>query len=207
MTDPIEEKPHSPACERNKVPILEILRNEFARASKVLEVGSGTGQHAAFFATELPHLLWQTSDVRENHPAIRSWIADTSATNLRAPIPLDVARDAWPEAGSFDAVFSANTAHIMSWNEVLAMLDGVSVVLEAGGTFCLYGPFAYGGEHTSESNRAFDAMLRERDGESGIRDAGSLAVEATARGIEPVRDHEMPANNRVLVFRREDASV
>jgi cyclopropane fatty-acyl-phospholipid synthase-like methyltransferase len=207
MKEVTQDKPLWPACERNKVPILEILRREFAGASRVLEIGSGTGQHAAYFAAELSHLVWQTSDVAENHPAILAWIADSRATNLRAPIALDVDRDAWPEANSFDAIFSANTAHIMSWREVLAMLDGVSDVLETGGSFCIYGPFAYDGEHTSESNRAFDAMLRERDPQSGVRDAQLLAVEAAARGLRRVRDHDMPANNKILVFHREDASA
>jgi SAM-dependent methyltransferase len=206
MTDPTADKPFWPACERNKVPILEILRSEFAGASRVLEIGSGTGQHAAFLAPKLPHLVWQTSDVAANHSAIDAWIADSGAINLKAPVRLDVARDAWPDARSFDAVFSANTVHIMSWREVLAMLHGISGVLTIGGTFCLYGPFAYDGEHTSESNRDFDAMLRERDPESGIRDARVLATEAAARGLEAVGDHEMPANNRILVFRRRGGS-
>ena len=199
------QKPCSEACERNKSAILEVLRKEFAKPANVLEIGSGTGQHAVFFAAQLPHLVWQTSDVREHHKGILEWVNQSDASNLRAPLALDVVHDPWPE-GPFGAAFSANTAHIMSWPEVLATLDGIRNCLEVDGRFCLYGPFSYDGEHTSPSNTAFDAMLRGRDPESGIRDVASLRSEAAKRSLQLIRDHAMPANNRILVFRREELS-
>ena len=205
MNENPDQKPYSEACERNKSAILQVLSDEFAERASVLEIGSGTGQHAVFFAEHLPHLVWQSSDVRENHDSIRAWINQSGASNLRAPLAINVVRDPWP-TGPFGAVFSANTAHIMSWLEVLATLDGVRSCLQVGGLFCLYGPFSYDGAHTSPSNTAFDAMLRGRDPESGIRDVTSLRDEAGKRGLQLVRDHAMPANNRILVFRREEIS-
>jgi len=193
--------PFSAACERNKHPILEVLRVELAGARRVLEIGSGTGQHAVFFAAELPHLEWQTSDVREYHDSIHAWIAAHGTANVRPPLDIDVAKSAWPE-GPFDAVFSANTAHIMSWPEVCAMIAGVGRVLSAGGAFVLYGPFSYDGRHTSESNVDFDRMLRARDPASGIRDVCDLDREAAAAGLERKADHAMPANNRTLAWRK-----
>ncbi|MBI5507042.1 MAG: DUF938 domain-containing protein [Deltaproteobacteria bacterium] len=190
----------APACERNKEPILAVLRTEFAAARTVLEIGSGTGQHAVFFARALGHLVWQTSDRAENHKAILAWVASEGPANVRAPLQLDVA-GAWPQS-QFDAVFSANTAHIISWPEVCAMIAGVGRVLTPGGAFALYGPFAYDGVHTSDSNAAFDRMLRERDPESGIRDLRDLEIEARRAGLALEADHVMPANNRTLVWRR-----
>jgi hypothetical protein len=158
---------------------------------KVLEIGSGTGQHAAYFAPELPHLAWQASDVAANLPGIREWGV--------APIELDVDAE-WPAIDA-DAVFSANTCHIMSWPQVEGMFAGIGRI---GGvrTFCLYGPFNYGGRHTSESNARFDAMLRGRDPASGLRDIEKIIELGKQAGLRLVEDNPMPANNRLLVFAR-----
>lgn len=192
-------KPFAESCEENKLPILAVLRTEFAAVTRVLEIGSGTGQHAIFFARELPHLTWQTSDVAEYHPGIRAWIGDAALDNVRAPLTLDVARDVWP-AATYDGVFSANTTHIMGWPEVEAMFAGIGTVLETGGRFCLYGPFNYGGDYTSASNARFDQWLKARDPRSGVRDFEALNRLAEAAGLRLLKDYAMPANNRTLVW-------
>lgn len=192
-------KPFAESCEENKLPILAVLRTEFAAVTRVLEIGSGTGQHAVFFARELPHLTWQTSDVAEYHPGIRAWIEDAALDNVRAPLTLDVAHDTWP-AATYDGVFSANTAHIMGWPEVEAMFAGIGTVLEAGGRFCLYGPFNYGGEYTSASNARFDQWLKARDPRSGVRDFEALNRLAETAGLRLLKDYAMPANNRTLAW-------
>ena len=194
-------KPFAESCEQNKWPLLEILREEFAQSTCVLEIGSGTGQHAVFFAEQLPHLVWQTSDVADYHPGILAWLTDAGLPNLRPPLSLDVLRDTWPRQ-SFDAVFSANTAHIMSWPEVAAMFAGIGSVLAAGGRFCLYGPFNYGGNYTSDSNARFDQWLKARDPHSGVRNFEDLNDLAGNAGLQLLRDHAMPANNRTLVWSR-----
>lgn len=161
----------------------------------MLEIGSGTGQHAAYFAPELPHLLWQASDVAEHLPGIREWVSEPE------PIVLDVDA-AFPPVVA-DAVFSANTSHILSWPQVERMLEGVGRLLPPGGVFALYGPFNYDGRHTSESNARFDAMLRGRDPQSGLRDAEAIRDLASRHGMRLEEDNAMPANNRLLVFRRQ----
>jgi hypothetical protein len=184
-------KPFSEASERNREPILAVLKRVFAERRLVLEIGSGTGQHAAYFAPELPHLVWQTSDVAQNLPAIRQWAPN--------PPPLELDADGtWPDVAA-DAVFSANTCHIMSWPQVQRMFLGVGR-MAAVRTFCLYGPFNYGGRHTSESNARFDAMLRGRDPLSGLRDIEEIMNLARKTGLELLEDNPMPANNRLLVF-------
>jgi hypothetical protein len=185
-------KPFSEASERNRAPILEVLKRILAKSRCVLEIGSGTGQHAAYFAEKLPHLVWQASDVAEHLPGIRQWIADP------APIQLDV-DGVWPRIDA-DAVFSANTCHIMSWAQVQRMFDGIGKIPSLE-TFCLYGPFSYGGSHTSESNARFDAMLRGRDPASGIRDFEAIDALAETVGLVLQEDNAMPANNRLLVWR------
>jgi len=185
-------KPFSEACERNRAPILEVLKRAFANSRRVLEIGSGTGQHAAYFAPELPHLIWQASDVAEHLPGIRQWIPDP------APIELDVDRE-WPRIQA-DAVFSANTCHIMSWPQVERMFAGIGRLRPE--VFALYGPFNYNGRHTSDSNARFDAMLRHRDPASGLRDVEAIIALAERHGMKLAEDNAMPANNRLLVFRR-----
>jgi cyclopropane fatty-acyl-phospholipid synthase-like methyltransferase len=193
-------KPFSQACEENRLSILAVLRAHLAGARSLLEIGSGTGQHAAFFAAELPSLFWQPSDRPENLPGISLWVAEADLPNLPPPMPLDVL-GTWPE-GPFDAVFSANTAHIMSEREVKAMFRGVPRLLAPGGLFLLYGPFNYGGRYTSESNARFDAWLKARDPGSGIKDFDLLSTLAEHGGLVQVDDHEMPMNNRTLVWKR-----
>lgn len=195
------EKPWSEACERNRGPILEVLRGVFAGATKVLEVGSGTGQHAVFFAAALPHLVWQPSDLAENLPGIAAWRDAAGLPNLLPPLVLDVAAPDWP-AGGVDGVFSANTLHIMGWPGVEHFFRGAARVLEPGGMLAVYGPFNYGGRHTAESNARFDAFLRARDAQSGIRDVEAVHELARRHGFEPCADHAMPANNRLLTWQR-----
>ena len=192
--------PCSDACERNKEPILERLRVHFAAATRVLEIGSGTGQHALHFAAALPRVVWQTSEVPGQGDAVRAWLAAHPLPNVLAPVALDV-RGAWP-AGPFDAIFSANTLHIMGWDGVRALFSGVGQCLAPGGVLAIYGPFNYGGRHTSDSNAAFDDLLRRRDPASGIRDREAVEELARAAGLAPVVDHAMPANNRLLVWAR-----
>jgi SAM-dependent methyltransferase len=195
------DKPYSESCDQNREPILKIIGPLFADRTAVLEVGSGTGQHAVYFGGEMPHLTWHTSDREENHPGIRLWLEEAGLPNVRSPLPLDVARDEWPEV-AVDAVFSANTAHIMHWDEVEAFFAGVGRLLPPGGRFALYGPFNYDYHYTSESNERFDAWLKGRDPLSGIRDAGDLDALAHTAGMELVHDFAMPANNRTLCWEK-----
>lgn len=194
-------KPYSPACDENRDPIRAVLAEYLGAARSLLEIGSGTGQHAAYLAAAFPHLTWQASDLSENLPGIRLWLDDARLPNLPPPLPLDVTGP-WPE-GQFHAVFSANSTHIMSEGEVTAMFRGVLGVLVTGGTFALYGPFNYAGAFTSDSNARFDAWLKARDSKSGIKDFEHLDNLAQAQGLVLVGDHEMPVNNRTLVWRRE----
>ena len=156
------DKPFSPSCERNRDPILAVLRTHFADRRHALEIGSGTGQHAVHFAAAMPWLTWQCSDVAEHLPGIRAWLDEAALPNTPAPIELDVARGPRPPA-RFDAVFSANTLHIMGWPEVEAFLAGLGAVLADAATVVVYGPFNYGGTYTSHSNREFDGWLKARD--------------------------------------------
>jgi SAM-dependent methyltransferase len=194
--------PVSDACERNKEPILSVLRACFADRTLVLEIGSGTGQHAVYFARHLPHLAWQPTEQLNYLPDLAARVRLEGGSNLRAPTVLDVRQAVWP-ARSVHAVFTANTLHIMSWPAVVALYRGVAEVLAPGGVLCVYGPFRYGGEYTSESNGEFDRMLKERDPSSGIRDIEALCELAGPYGLSLVADHDLPANNRLLVFDKE----
>lgn len=193
-------KPWSEACERNRGPILEVLRGVFAGATQVLEIGSGTGQHAVFFAAALPHLVWQPSDRPEHLAGIAAWRDEAKLSNLRAPLALDVDAADWP-LPECDALFSANTLHIMSWMSVEHFFRGAGRVLVPGGVLAVYGPFSYGGQHTAESNVRFDAFLRARDPLSGVRDFDAVCTLAQRHGLELGGDHALPANNRVLIWR------
>lgn len=195
------EKPWSEACERNRGPILEVLRGAFAGATRVLEVGSGTGQHAVHFAAALPHLVWQPSDLAVNLPGIAAWRDEAALPNLHAPVVLDVDAADWPVA-AVDGLYSANTLHIMAWASVASFFRGAGRVLEPGGVLAVYGPFSYDGRHTAESNARFDAFLRARDPLSGVRDFAAVCELAAGQGLEFAEDHALPANNRVLVWRR-----
>lgn len=192
-------KAFSQACENNKEPILAVLRPLFSDRESVLEIGSGTGQHAAYFAAQMPQIVWQTSDVSHNHASIEAWI--DGIDNARAPLALDVDRDPWPKQ-NYAAAFSANTAHIMHWPTVTNMFKGIGRTLEPGGVFALYGPFNYDGAYTSASNERFDRSLRASDPRKGIRDFEALAHLAASAGMSLVADHAMPANNRILVWER-----
>jgi SAM-dependent methyltransferase len=192
--------PFSDACERNKAPILEVLRGAFADRRRVIEIGAGTGQHAVHFARSLPHLSWQPTDRPEYLEGLAARIAAEGAPNVAAPLELDVLNEAWPAARA-DAVFSANTLHIMSWRAVEALFAGLPRILEPGGVLAIYGPFKYRGQFTTPSNAAFDAMLRERDPDNGLRDFESVDALAMSAGLEFQADHAMPANNQLLVWR------
>jgi cyclopropane fatty-acyl-phospholipid synthase-like methyltransferase len=193
--------PYSEACERNRHPILEVLCTAFAYRRRVLEVGAGTGQHAVHFARHLPWLAWQPTDRREYLAGLAARVAVEGPPNLAGPVELDVLASPWPGFEA-DAVFSANTLHIMSWQGVEALFAGLSTLLPAGGVLAVYGPIHYGGRATSDSNAAFDSMLRERDPDSGVRDFEAVDALAQAAGLELQADHAMPANNRLVVWRR-----
>lgn len=194
-------KPYSESCDRNRNPILAVIQPLLLGKRAVLEIGSGTGQHAVAFAAKLRHLIWYTSDRDENLPGIKLWIDEAELANIRDPIVLDVAQWPWPDI-SADAVFSANTAHIMHWPEVEAMISGVARILPDSGLFLLYGPFNYNGRFTSDSNARFDAWLRARDGQSGIRDFNELSHLASRAQLFLKCDVEMPANNRLLCWEK-----
>lgn len=196
------DKPFSPSSARNRDPILAVLREAFADRRRVLEIGSGTGQHAVHFAEGLPHLVWQSSDVVENHPGIVAWIRDAALPNTPAPLTLDVNQARWPsQEPRFDALFSANTLHIMGWDEVRTLFRRLPDVLAPDAVVAIYGPFNYGGRFTSDSNAAFDARLKSDDPKRGIRDFEAVDALAGEAGLELAHDHAMPANNRCLVWR------
>ncbi|MBC7990285.1 MAG: DUF938 domain-containing protein [Luteimonas sp.] len=257
------EKPFSPASERNRDPILEVLLVHFAGRRHVLEIGSGTGQHAVHFAAAMPWLVWQCSDRAEYLPGVRTWLDEAGLPNTPAPIELDVASERWPlpslplgslpplppagegwgegaldpgvegqdqkrphpafgrllpQAGEvngragqqtrrFDALFSANTLHIMGWDEVEAFFAGLGTVLAEEATVVVYGPFNYDGDYTSDSNREFDGWLKARDPRSGIRDFEAIDALAREIGLRLSADIAMPANNRCLVWRRGAAAA
>src|SRR5690606_3577280 len=208
------EKPFAPSCERNREPILGVLREHFADARHVLEIGSGTGQHAVYFAAALPWLEWQCSDRKDALPGMRLWLDEAGLPNMPAPVELDVAMD-WRsldpvvtrlrERGQrgFDAVFTANTLHIMGWPSVEALFAALPSVLTDDAVFCAYGPFNRDGAFTSASNRDFDAWLKARDPESGIRDAAAVDALAEAAGLKLIADIAMPANNHCRVWKRD----
>ena len=197
MTD----KPFSEYAERNGAPILDVLRNEFANSAKVLEIGSGTGQHAARIAKALPFLQWQTSDLDENHDGILAWVNYSGLANLMPPLSLNVLTSDVP-AAFCDAVFSSNTAHIMSIEAVQKMFDIVGNALTDRGVFCLYGPFRQGGEFNAPSNAAFHKTLRSRDPAMGIRHLESLDDYARDNNMARARLYTMPANNHIAVWHK-----
>ena len=200
--DTADLKPFSQACQNNRDPILHQLQRLFTDRHAVLEVGSGTGQHAVYFADALPHLQWYTSDLPDHHAGIRLWLDEYPLANLHPPLALDVDQ-VWPGLPAVDAVFSANTVHIMPWASVQRFIRGVGQCLPAGGLFVLYGPMNYGGQYTSESNARFDVWLKAQDPERGIRDFEKLQQLAQSAGLAPLEDNPMPANNRLLVWRKQ----
>ena len=193
------DRPYSEYAERNSGPILAVLQTEFASCRRVLEIGSGTGQHAVCFAHAMPGLTWQPSDRHENLGGIASWTEETCLKNLLPPIPLDVLSQDGPD-GPWDGVFSANTAHIMSVAAVERMFAMVGCLLASGGVFCLYGPFRQGGTFNTESNAAFHESLRCRDPAMGIRDIEALDEYGNVNELARVRLYAMPANNHLAVW-------
>ena len=195
-------QPFSQACENNKRPILNILSKVFSDTNHVLEIGSGTGQHAVFFGQHLPYLTWQTSDLLINHLGINSWLDEETLTNVERPIVIDLNKT-WPMPTNnqhIDGLYTANTLHIISWPLVVKFFEGLAQNLTSGANICIYGPFKYQGKFTSESNASFDLWLKERDINSGIRDIEAILLLANSAGLNLVDDHVMPANNRLLVF-------
>ncbi len=193
--------PSSEACERNKEPILEVLRGAFAAKLQVLEIGSGTGQHAVHFAAQLPHLTWHPTEQLSYLSDLAARVKLQGTRNLRPPTVLDVRQPLWP-LRAVDAIFTANTLHIMSWPAVMAMFKGFDTVLQPGGVLCIYGPFRYDGRYTSKSNEEFDRMLQERDPQSGLRDIKDVTAQGAQQGMRLKTDHNMPANNRLLEFEK-----
>ena len=189
-------KQHSESCIQNQSPILNIIKPLLVNTSTVLEIGSGTGQHAVFFAKQMPHLTWQASDQSQYLPSVNAWINEANLDNLPSAIELDVT-EPWVNT-KVEAVFSANTAHIMNWEMVVDFFNGVGRSLDAGGVFILYGPFNYNGQYTSQSNANFDLWLKNRDPRSAIRDFEALNQLAQKSGLSLVADYAMPANNRIL---------
>jgi len=196
-------KPFSQACENNSAAILAVLQRLFrSPVASLLEIGSGTGQHAAYCASQLRHLQWQTSDLQGNHAGINQWIDSVEATNIARPLLLDVLQQDWG-VRRYDGVFSANTLHILSWANVEALFNKLPTVLNGGAIVAIYGPFNYQGEYTSESNEQFDHWLKARSPEHGIRDSEKVDTLAQASGLTLIEDNPMPANNRLRVWRYE----
>ena len=200
-------KPHSESCVQNREPIFKIIQPLFSKSKHVLEIGSGTGQHAVYFAEELAHLSWQTSDVKDNHEAINQWLDEAQLDNIKPPLSLAACdHESWAklEGGNYyGAVFSANAVHIMGETDVKCLVKNVGKTLANTGLFVLYGPFNYHGKYTSESNARFDIWLKERDPKSGIRDFEWVDRLANKAGMVLQHDFEMPANNRILVWKNE----
>ena len=191
------------APERNKQPILDLLQRALPPAGTLLEVASGTGQHAVHFASHLPGWIIQPSDVEaDNLASIRAWVQEAHLPNLRAPLRLDVGDEDWPLEAPVSAVFNANLIHIAPWEAALGLVRGSARYLSPGGVLVVYGPFRISGQHTAPSNQAFDASLRERDPRFGVRDLEAFAEVAEQQGLTLRERVEMPANNQTLVFLR-----
>ncbi|HTN93616.1 MAG TPA: DUF938 domain-containing protein [Gallionella sp.] len=192
-------KPYAESCEKNKEPILAVLKEIFSDRKRVLEIASGTGQHAVYFGRELPHLTWQPSELAQNLSGIQAWLDEAHLANVLAPLALDVNDERWP-ISDVDAIFNANTVHIISWPEIKRMFAHIARAIEPGGYVCFYGPYNYRGNFTSESNARFDVWLKSRDPNSGVRDFEAVNRLAASHGLELLRDIEMPSNNRILVW-------
>ncbi|MDO9167914.1 MAG: DUF938 domain-containing protein [Methylobacter sp.] len=196
---PMTQKPFSQACENNKDPILQAISTVFCQPTTIWEIGSGTGQHACYFAKYLPHVEWQPTDKLENIPGICLWQQEAQLANLKPALPLDVTDAAWP-GESIDALFTANTLHIMSGDEVHIFFDRLAVYLNPKALVCIYGPFNYNGAYTSASNAQFDQWLKLKNTLSGIKNIEDILFLATSRGFNLMNDIAMPANNRLLVL-------
>jgi hypothetical protein len=192
-------KPFSQTCENNKDPILQVIRTVFCQPTTVWEIGSGTGQHAYYFASHLPHIEWQPTDRSENIPGICLWQEQAQLTNLKSPLMLDVTDAAWP-CTTIDALFTSNTLHIMSWTEVQLFFDHLTRYLSPKALMCIYGPFNYNGTYTSNSNASFDQWLKCQNTSSGIKDFEEIVFLLTSKDFSLLQDIAMPANNRLLVL-------
>lgn len=192
------EKPNAPSCEKNREPILGALQQHFADRRHVLEIGSGTGQHAIYFAEHLPHLTWQTSDRVENLSGITAWLDELALLNTPPPLLFDV-QETWPTS-RHDAVFSVNTLHIMPWSAVESLFAKLPDIITDDAKLAIYGPFNYGGQFTSDSNASFDRWLKEKAPHQGIRDFEKVNALAQKAGLELLEDRAMPSNNRCLVW-------
>jgi cyclopropane fatty-acyl-phospholipid synthase-like methyltransferase len=195
------ERPSSPACARNRAPILAVLQPWLADRRHVLEIGSGTGEHAVHFAAAMPQLVWQTSDRADYLPGIRAWLDHAQLTNTPPTVTLDV-NGRWPQ-GPFDAVFTANTLHIMGWPEVERLFAALPAVCSPDARLAIYGPFHENGRPTSDSNAAVDAALRARDPRMGLRDRAAVDDLAAASGFKLQRAVPMPSNNLCMLYRRD----
>jgi hypothetical protein len=195
-------KQNWPAPERNKQPILEVLKRVLPACGTLLEIASGSGQHAVYFAREMPRWTFQPSDMdSENLASIRAYQEESGLDNLRRPIVIDVRQRTW-DVGQVDAIFNANMIHISAWECAEGLLGGVGKSLRTAGVFALYGPFKLGGDHTAPSNAAFDDSLRARNPDWGVRDVEVIADLADSHGLSLRERVEMPANNQMLVFER-----
>lgn len=194
-------KTYSEACEQNKQPILQVLQDVFKDTKSVLEIGSGTGQHAVYFAEHLRHLDWQPSDLAPNIPSIQARLDEAALPNLHHALTLNVEEQLW-QVTACEAIFSANTLHIMSWEMVEQFFNGVGRYLGSNGKLLVYGPFSYQGQHISASNAKFDQYLKQRDPLSGVRDFEGLNTLAKDNDLEFIQDYAMPANNRTLFWQK-----
>ena len=195
------QKPYSESCDQNKQPILSVIEPLFSTCSEILEIGSGTGQHAIYFAEKMPHLRWHCSDCSPYLDGINQWLEECGVANVLAPFALDVSSSDWPTL-SFDAIFTANTIHIMHSRDVINLLKGAGELLKEGGNFVIYGPFNYDGSYTSASNESFDQWLKNQDPFSGIKNFEDIESLANINGMSLCHDYEMPANNRILHFKK-----
>ena len=192
-------KPYSESCDQNRVSILSAIQPLLENTQQLLEIGSGTGQHAVYFAENMPHLIWHTSDRKEYLPGIKMWLEEAGLNNVRLPVELEVTESPWPQH-QFDAIFTANSVHIMSWDEVVALFSGVGKTLSAEALFIIYGPFNYNQSYTSDSNEQFDRWLKSRNPLSCIKDFEAIEVLANQAEMHLLHDIEMPANNRILIW-------
>ena len=194
-------KPYAESCDQNRDAILAVIQPLLSNSKSVLEIGSGTGQHAVYFSEKLPHLIWHTSDRKENIAGIKLWLDENGGKNTPRPIELDVTQEVWPDI-SCDTIFTANTCHIMNQQSVDAMFNCIGSLIPDGGQLIIYGPFNYNRQYTSDSNERFDQWLKSRDPESGIRNFEDLNILAEKTGMRLVDDYQMPANNRILHWRK-----
>jgi cyclopropane fatty-acyl-phospholipid synthase-like methyltransferase len=194
------DKPYSPSCDKNKEAILEVLKDIITNdPAKLLEIGTGTAQHAVHIAPMFPNLEWVTSDIEKNHEGIKMWLKDYKIPNIHGPQLYEVGIDKIPYQ-KFDYIFSANTLHIMSWKEVKTMIKQISPSIHEGSQVIFYGPFNYDGKYTSESNESFDGWLKGRDSKSGIRNFEDVKATMEKYEMDFTKEYDMPANNKILLF-------